>query len=82
MVELVDEQVETADELVDIEHKVDDELKLDIEVLEMLEVHNFVDEMVVEVIELVDDDDGGDEMVLLEIVVLGMINELVDEVDM
>jgi hypothetical protein len=82
MVELDDEKTEIADEPVDIEHNDDDERKLDIEVLVMLEVSSLDDEMVVEVIELDDDDDGGDEMVQLEIVVLGTINELVDEADM
>ena len=82
MVEPDDENVEIADEPVDIEHNDDDEHKVVDRVDEINELLNFVDEMVVEAIELEVDDDGIDEMVQLEMVVLGMINELVDEVDM
>lgn len=92
---LHDEQVDEVDELDecddeqrelielhdDIEHKVDEVHKRDIEVLEMLLVYNGVDEIEVEYIDLDDEDDIGDEMVQREMVVLGMINEREVEVD-
>lgn len=82
MVELDDEQPETLDEHQDIELSDEDELKLDTEALEMLEVLNSVDDQEVEVTELEDDDDGGEVTEHIEMVQLGMINELEDEADM
>jgi hypothetical protein len=82
MVELDDEPTEMIEVHHDIELSDEDELKLDTEVLEMLEVLNSVDDQEVGVTELEDDDDGGEVTEHIEMVQLGMINELEDEADM
>jgi hypothetical protein len=82
MVELEVENAEQVDELTDTELSDDDELNLEDKADEMFDELNSVEVMVVEVIELDEDDDGTDEMVQLEIVVLGMINELEVEADL
>lgn len=82
MVELDDEKMVQADELLDIELNDDDELNLEDKADEMFDELSSVEVMVAEVIELDEDDDDTDEMVQLETEVLGMINELEVEVDM
>lgn len=82
MVELEDEKTEQADELIDTELSDDDELNLEDKADEMFDELSSVEVMVVIVIEDDDDEDGIDEMVHLEMVVLGMIDELEEEADM